>query len=190
LIQKAALGRLFFCLYRQCEKLNDDKQEMAMTITQDKVVLIDYTLKNAEGEVLDSSEGQEPLAYLHGAENIVLGLERELTGKKVGDSLSVIVSPEDGYGVRNDDLLGAVPREMFESDMDIEVGMTFQAETDQGIQTVSVVALNDEEVTVDGNHPLAGETLHFDVTVCEIRDASAEELEHGHVHGEGGHHHH
>jgi len=160
-----------------------------MTITQDKVVLIDYTLKNAEGEVIDSSEGAAPLAYLHGAENIVQGLERELEGKKEGDSLSVVVKPEDGYGVHNEELIGAVPREMFESDMDIEVGMTFQAETDQGVQMVRVVGLSDEEVTVDGNHPLAGETLHFDVTVCEVRDASEEELEHGHVHGEGCDHH-
>jgi len=161
-----------------------------MTIAQDKVVLIDYTLKNSKGEVLDSSEGEAPLAYLHGAENIVPGLERELLGKKVGDSLSVVVTPEDGYGVRNDDLIGAIEREMFEADMEIEVGMTFQAETEQDVQIVTVVGLTDKEVTVDGNHPLAGEALHFDVNVCEIRDATAEELEHGHVHGEGGHHHH
>lgn len=161
-----------------------------MTIAQDKVVGIDYTLKNSKGEVLDSSQGEAPLVYLHGAENIVQGLERALQGKKVGDSLSVVVTPEEGYGVRNDDLVGVVPREMFESDIDIEVGMTFQAETDQGVQMVSIVGLTDEEVTVDGNHPLAGEDLHFEVTVCDIRDASAEELEHGHVHGEGGHHHH
>jgi len=156
-----------------------------MTISQDKVVTIDYTLKNTQGEVLDSSEGQEPLVYLHGAENIVVGLERELNGKSVGDSLNTSVSPEDGYGVRNEELIAAVPREMFESDMDIEVGMSFQAETDQGVQVVNIVALNDEEVTVDGNHPLADETLHFDVTVRDIREATAEELEHGHVHSAG-----
>jgi len=161
-----------------------------MTITQDKVVLIDYTLKNSDGETIDSSEGDVPLAYLHGAENIVTGLERELEGKKVGDSLNVVVKPEDGYGIHNEELIGAVPRDMFESDMDIEVGMSFQAETDQGVQMVSVVGLSDEEVTVDGNHPLAGETLHFDVTVCEVRDATKEELEHGHVHSEGCDHQH
>lgn len=161
-----------------------------MTITQDKVVLIDYTLKNSQGEMIDSSEGAEPLVYLHGAENIVPGLERELEGKKSGDSLNVVVKPEDGYGIHNEALIGAVPRDMFESDMDIEVGMSFQAETDQGIQMVSIVGLNDEEVTVDGNHPLAGETLHFDVTVCEVRDATEEELEHGHVHSEGCDHQH
>ncbi|MDX8398166.1 MAG: peptidylprolyl isomerase [Mariprofundaceae bacterium] len=153
-----------------------------MTISHHKVVTIDYTLKNSEGEVLDSSEGQEPLVYLHGAENIVPGLERELEGKSVGDSISAIVSPEDGYGVHNEELIGAVPRDMFESDMDIEVGMSFQAETDQGIQVVNVMAMTDEEVTVDGNHPLAGEALHFDVKVCQIREATAEELEHGHIH--------
>jgi len=159
-----------------------------MTISHHKVVTIDYTLKNAQGEVLDTSEGQEPLVYLHGAENIVQGLERELESKKVGDTLSTVVSPEDGYGVRNDELIGAVPREMFEADMPIEVGMSFQAETEQGIQVVTVVDVNDKEVTVDGNHPLAGEHLHFDVKVVAIRDASEEELEHGHVHTESCHH--
>jgi len=159
-----------------------------MTISHHKVVTIDYTLKNAQGEVLDSSEGQEPLVYLHGAENIVAGLERELEGKAVGDSLDTVVSPEDGYGVRNEELIAAVPREMFESDMAIEVGMSFQAETDQGVQVVNVVAVNDEEVTVDGNHPLADEALHFDVTVRDIREATAEELEHGHVHSAGCNH--
>jgi len=159
-----------------------------MTISHHKVVTIDYTLKNAQGEVLDTSEGQEPLVYLHGAENIVQGLERELESKKVGDTLSTVVSPEDGYGVRNAELIGAVPREMFEADMPIEVGMSFQAETEQGIQVVTVVDVNDKEVTVDGNHPLAGEHLHFDVKVVAIRDASAEELEHGHVHTASCHH--
>jgi len=159
-----------------------------MTISHHKVVTIDYTLKNAQGEVLDSSEGQEPLVYLHGAENIVVGLERELDGKVVGDSLNAIVSPKDGYGVRNEELVAAVPRDMFESDMDIEVGMSFQAETDQGVQVVNIVAVNDEEVTVDGNHPLADEVLHFDVTVRDVREATAEELEHGHVHSAGCNH--
>jgi len=153
-----------------------------MTISHHKVVTIDYTLKNAQGEVLDSSEGQDPLVYLHGAENIVVGLERELEGKTVGDSLKTVVSPEDGYGVRNEEMVAAVPSEMFESDMDIEVGMSFQAETDQGVQVVNIVAVNDEEVTVDGNHPLADEVLHFDVTVRAIREATSDELEHGHVH--------
>ena len=159
-----------------------------MTISHHKVVTIDYTLKNAQGEVLDSSEGQEPLVYLHGAENIVVGLERELDGKVVGDSLNAIVSPKDGYGVRDEELVAAVPRDMFESDMDIEVGMSFQAETDQGVQVVNIVAVNDEEVTVDGNHPLADEVLHFDVTVRDVREATAEELEHGHVHSAGCNH--
>jgi len=155
-----------------------------MTVSHDKVVLIDYTLKNSKGETLDSSEGQEPLAYLHGAENIVIGLERELSGKKVGDRIQTVVQPEEGYGLRDDELIGVIPREMFESDMGIEVGMTFEAETDQGVQIVNVIALSDDEVTVDGNHPLAGETLHFDVIIRHIRDANEEELEHGHVHGE------
>ncbi|MDX8395424.1 MAG: peptidylprolyl isomerase [Mariprofundaceae bacterium] len=156
-----------------------------MTIAHQKVVTIDYTLKNDKGETLDSSEGQEPLVYLHGADNIVVGLERELEGKAVGDAVNTVVSAEDGYGVRNDELIGVVPREMFESDAPIEVGMSFQAETDQGIQVVNIVALSDTEVTVDGNHPLAGEALHFDVKVLNIRAATDEELEHGHVHSAG-----
>jgi len=156
-----------------------------MTIAHQKVVTIDYTLKNDKGETLDSSEGQEPLVYLHGADNIVVGLERELEGKSAGDAVNTVVSAEDGYGVRNDELIGVVPREMFESDMPIEVGMSFQAETDQGIQVVNIVAVNDTEVTVDGNHPLAGEALHFDVKVLNVRAATDEELEHGHVHSAG-----
>jgi len=156
-----------------------------MTISHHKVVTIDYTLKNAKGEVLDSSEGQEPLLYLHGADNIVVGLERELEGKSVGDSITTVVTPEEGYGVRNEELVAAVPRELFDTDMDIEVGMSFQAETDDGIQMVSIVAVADDEITVDGNHPLADEPLHFDVTVLEIRDATADELAHGHVHNAG-----
>jgi len=161
------------------------EQENTMTVAHHKVVTIDYTLKNAKGETLDTSEGQEPLVYLHGADNIVVGLERELEGKKVGDTVNTVVSAEDGYGERDDELVGVVPREMFESDMPIEVGMSFEAETDQGIQVVNVVDLNDAEVTVDGNHPLAGQELHFDVKVLNIRAATDEELEHGHVHSEG-----
>jgi FKBP-type peptidyl-prolyl cis-trans isomerase SlyD len=160
-----------------------------MTIAENKVVTIEYTLKNDEGEVLDTSEGREPLVYLHGAQSIIPGLENALTGKVVGDSLTVRITPEDAYGARDDSMKQEVPREMF-GEEDVEVGMQYHAQGPEGdMIVVTVIDANDTHVTVDGNHPLAGIHLNFDVAVKDIRDASAEELEHGHVHGEGGHHH-
>jgi FKBP-type peptidyl-prolyl cis-trans isomerase SlyD len=160
-----------------------------MQVAKNKVVSIDYTLKNDAGEVIDSSEGHEPLLYLHGAQNIVPGLEIALEGKAAGDRIQVSIAPAEAYGERNEALQQAVPREAFQGVEDLEVGMQFRAESDAGQQIVTITAIEGDEVTVDGNHPLAGETLNFDVTVVEVRDASAEELEHGHVHGPGGHHH-
>ena len=160
-----------------------------MQISANMVVSIDYTLTDDQGTVIDSSEGRGPLAYIQGIGNIIPGLERALEGKGKGDSLQVKVAPEDGYGERRDDLTQAVPKQMFEGSDEIQVGMQFQTMTEAGPQVVTVVAIDDENVTVDGNHPLAGENLNFDVTVVEIREASAEELEHGHVHGPGGHDH-
>jgi len=156
-----------------------------MKITANKVVAFDYTLKNDAGEILDTSEDAEPMVYLHGAENIVPGLECKMEGCSQGDSLQVTVSPEEGYGAYDATLVQAVPREMFEGVDAIEVGMNFQAESDQGMHMVEVSAVDEKTVTVNGNHPLAGETLHFDVTITDIRDASKEELEHGHVHADG-----
>ena len=160
-----------------------------MKIAKDMVVAIDYTLKNAEGEVIDSSADAEPMHYLHGAKNIIAGLEQELEGKEVGDDLSVHVTSELAYGERVDALVQEVPKEAFGELGEIEVGMRFQAETEQGPVPVMVTALSDTTVTVDGNHPLAGQDLHFDVSVKEVRAASEEELEHGHVHGPSGHQH-
>ncbi len=160
-----------------------------MQVADNKVVLIHYTLTNADGEVLDSSAGGEPLAYLHGKGNIVPGLENALTGKQVGDKQQVEVSPEEGYGLPNEELIQEVERNLFDGIDNIEVGMQFMAQTPWGEQPVVVTAVSDETVTVDGNHPLAGEVLNFDVEVAEVRDASEEELEHGHAHGAGGHHH-
>lgn len=160
-----------------------------MTIAENKVVTIEYTLKNDAGEVLDTSEGRDPLVYLHGSQNIIPGLENALTGKAVGDTLNVRINPEDAYGTRDDSMKQEVPREMF-GDEKIEVGMQYHAQGPEGdTLVVTVVDANDTHVTVDGNHPLADVHLNFDVEVKDIRDASAEELEHGHVHGEGGHHH-
>ena len=149
-----------------------------------------YELKDAEGEVLDSSKGQEPLVYLHGAGNIIPGLEEALVGKAVGDTVDAVVAPEKGYGMPVDALVQTVPKEAFGEEVSkVEVGMRFQAETEQGPVPVVVTAMDEKTVTVDGNHPLAGKELHFNVSIAEIREASAEEIEHGHAHGPGGHQH-
>ncbi len=157
-----------------------------MTISKDKVVTIHYTLKNVEGEVLDSSIGEEPLAYLQGHKNLVPGLEQELEGKQAGDKVQTVVSPEQGYGELDPSLIQELPRTMFTGIDEIEVGMAFHAETANGMQVVEVIEVEGDTVTIDGNHPLAGQELHFDVEVLEIRDATDEELQHGHVHSPGG----
>lgn len=160
-----------------------------MQIAEKTVVSIHYTLTNSTGETLDSSIGQDPLVYLHGAQNIIVGLEDALKGKTVGDALQVTVEPEQGYGETREELIQEVDRSAFEGVEDIDVGMQFMAQTPWGEQPVTVVKVEGEQITLDGNHPLAGETLNFDVEVVDIREASAEEMEHGHVHGEGGHQH-
>jgi FKBP-type peptidyl-prolyl cis-trans isomerase SlyD len=161
-------------------------------IAEKCVVSIQYKLSDDEGEVLDSSEDGEPLVYLHGADNIIPGLEKELTGKQVGDSLKVTIQPEEGYGAVNEEMIQTVERSAFEGVDKIEPGMRFEAagEEEGETQLIVVVEVTDDEVTVDGNHPLAGEVLHFEVTVDEVREATEEELTHGHAHGPGGHHHH
>jgi len=152
-----------------------------MQISQQLVASLHYTLKNDVGEVLDSSEGQEPMEYLHGAHNIVPGIEKALEGKSAGDTLSVIVKPEDGYGEYDDSLVQELPRDAFTGVETIEIGMEFQAETQQGMQVVEVIKVDDSLVTINGNHPLAGKNLHFDVKIVNIREATADELEHGHI---------
>lgn len=160
-----------------------------MQVAENSVVLIHYTLTNDQGEVLDSSSGGEPLAYLHGSGNIIPGLEKALEGKQAGDKLVVKVAPADGYGERNDALIQQVPKRAFQGVAQIQPGMSFTAQSSQGPMQVTVTAVAGDMVTVDGNHPLAGETLNFDVEVTEVRKATLEELSHGHVHGPGGHHH-
>jgi FKBP-type peptidyl-prolyl cis-trans isomerase SlyD len=160
-----------------------------MQIAENTVAAFHYTLTNDAGEVLDSSRGREPLVYLHGAGNIVPGLEKAMAGRNPGDSFEVAVAPEEGYGVRHDELVQVVPRTAFQGVNTIEVGMQFQASGPQGSMSVTVTRVEDDQVTVDGNHPLAGETLHFAIEVAEVRDATAEELAHGHAHGAGGHAH-
>lgn len=161
-----------------------------MQIANHKVVSIHYTLTNDEGDVLDSSKGQEPLAYLHGFGNIISGLENALDGRALGDKFTVAIAPAEGYGERDNEMVQSVPKSAFQGVDEILPGMQFQAQSPDGMQLVTVIDVDGDEVILDGNHPMAGMTLNFDVEVTEIRDATAEELEHGHVHGPGGHHHH
>ncbi len=160
-----------------------------MQVAKNKVVGIDYKLTDKDGKMIDSSANHGPLYYIQGIGNLIPGLENALEGKKSGDNLKVTIAPKDAYGERNDALCQSVPRAQFESNEGLEVGMQFEVDTEQGELVVSVTKIEGDTVTVDGNHPLAGVELHFDVTVKEVRDASAEELAHGHVHGEHGHHH-
>jgi FKBP-type peptidyl-prolyl cis-trans isomerase SlyD len=160
-----------------------------MSVAANKVVTIHYTLTNDEGKVLDSSEGHEPLAYIHGGGNIIPGLEKALTGRAVGDQFNISIPPEEGYGKRDEDLVQTVPKNAFQGVDEILPGMQFQAQTPEGIQLVTVIKVEGDEVTLDGNHPMADLTLNFSVEITSIRDASQEELDHGHVHGPGGHHH-
>jgi FKBP-type peptidyl-prolyl cis-trans isomerase SlyD len=156
---------------------------MSLLIGDKLVVTIHYTLTDESGEVIDSSEGADPLAYLHGAGNLIPGLERELLGKTAGASLKTTVSPEDGYGEFQPELVETVPREAFEDIEKIEAGMAFEAEDSDGqARRVVVKEVSDDGITIDGNHPLAGVELNFDVQVVEVRDASEEEIAHGHVH--------
>lgn len=154
-----------------------------MDISDKCVVAFHYTLTNESGETLDTSDGREPLKYLHGARNIVPGLEKALTGKKAGDELKVEVQPDDGYGAVNPEMVQKVPRAAFEGVEDIKAGMQFQAQGPDGqVQIITVKEVSDDEITVDGNHPLAGEVLTFDVKIADVREATAEEIEHGHAH--------
>ena len=160
------------------------------TIADGSVVTMHYKLALDDGQVVDSSEGSDPLAYLHGSGNIVPGLESAMSGKQVGDKFDVAVVPEEGYGARHEEAVQTVPRGMFPPDAQLEAGIQFQA-TDEEQRPVmgTIKEVADETVTVDFNHPLAGHTLNFSIEIVEIRAASDEEKEHGHVHGKGGHNH-
>jgi FKBP-type peptidyl-prolyl cis-trans isomerase SlyD len=160
-----------------------------MQIADKMVVTIDYTLKDANGNILDSSSDGN-FAYLHGSHNIIPGLESALTGRSAGDEVDVTVTPAEGYGERNDSMVQAVPRDMFDSEQEIEVGMQFHAQSPEGdMVVVTVTDVDKDDITVDGNHPLAGKHLNFGVKVVDVREATAEEIDHGHVHGPGGHQH-
>jgi FKBP-type peptidyl-prolyl cis-trans isomerase SlyD len=157
-------------------------------ITADRVVIIHYTLKNDSGSIIDSSAGSEPLAYIQGHGNLVAGLEKALEGKQDGTTLAVVIPPAEGYGERDESLIQRVPKRSLQGSGQIKKGMQFQARTEDGMRLFTVTAVVGDMVTLDGNHPLADQTLHFDVEVVGVREATTEELEHGHVHGAGGHH--
>ena len=158
-----------------------------MSITKDQVVLIHYTLKNDNGDTIDSSQGKEPLGFIYGTGAIIRGLETALESKREGDTFSVSIPPESAYGNRRDDMIQTVPITQFDDPSVVEVGAQFQI-PEQNLIAV-VTACDKDNVTLDLNHPLADQTLHFDVDVVTVRDASAEELEHGRVHAESGHKH-
>jgi FKBP-type peptidyl-prolyl cis-trans isomerase SlyD len=159
-----------------------------MEIAPRAAVTIEYTLKDDAGKVLDSSEGRKPLVYLHGLGNLVPGLEKALEGKAPGATLDVTLAPEEGYGHRDEKLVRKLPLRKL-ADKSPQPGHRTRAQYEDGYRFVQVTAVSGDYATVDGNHPLAGMTLHFSVKVLDVRAATPDELEHGHAHGEGGHHH-
>lgn len=159
-----------------------------MQITDKTAVSIHYTLTNNGGKQLDSSVGTEPLVYIHGVGNIIPGLEAALSGKMAGDKFNVTIPPEEAYGVVDANMTQVVSKKMFEG-MDIEIGMQFHADVSHGSGVITIIEIDGDDITIDGNHPLAGEALTFDVEVIDVRAATEDELSHGHVHGEGCHHH-
>lgn len=156
-----------------------------MQITKNKVAAIHYTLRDDKGTVIDSSEGREPLTYLHGAGNLIIGMEEGLEGKAKGDKLQLKIEPAKGYGEKDPGMIQKVPRSAF-GGQEVKPGMKFS--TNQG-HTVTVTEVGLENITVDANHELAGVPLNFDVEIMDVRNATEEEISHGHVHGAGGHHH-
>lgn len=160
-----------------------------MSISKDKVVQFHYNLKNDKGEQIESTEGRDPMAYLHGHGNIIPGLEKALEGKAVGDKFTVTIEPKDGYGERQEAEWQRIPLKHLQGARKWKPGMMAFVETDKGYRQVTVMKVGKFNADVDVNHPLAGLTLTFDIDVVDLRDASEEEKSHGHAHGVGGHHH-
>ncbi|MCQ8118345.1 FKBP-type peptidyl-prolyl cis-trans isomerase [Methylomonas rosea] len=158
-----------------------------MQITDKTAVTIHYTLTNQDGEQLDSSRGEEPLLYLHGAGNIISGLEAALAGKQAGDKFNVTIAADQAYGEVSEEMIQVVSKKMFDG-MDIDIGMQFHADVSHGPGIITIVEIDGDDVTIDGNHPLAGEDLTFDVEIIAVRPATADEMAHGHIHGAGCHH--
>lgn len=159
-----------------------------MQIADKKVVGFHFKLTNDKGELIESSANHPPLMYIHGQGNIIAGLENALTGKSTGDSFTLTLQPDEGYGERDEELVQTLPRSEIKGSAAIAVGTEFETEFPSGPKMVTVTAIEGENVTIDGNHPLAGEALTFEIDVAEVRDPTAEEQTHGHVHGPGGAH--
>lgn len=160
-----------------------------MNISKNTAVSLNYKLTDDDGEVIDTSEGGAPLTYIHGAGMLIPGLEKELEGHVATDALKVRVPPEEAYGLRDDSKVHDVPKAQLPADAELVVGMQFQAQSEHGVHILTALEIGEDTVKMDANHPLAGKALNFDVTVMEVREATAEELQHGHVHGPGGHSH-
>ena len=157
-----------------------------MKISENKVVVLHYAVSDSEDTLIDSSYDHSPLSIIQGSGYLIPGLEDALIEHVVGDKFEVEVSAENAYGDRHDEFVQTVPKSMFESVEDLAVGSQLRATTDDGEQTVIVIDVTDDEITVDGNHPFAGIDLKFEVDILEVCDATEDELKHGHVHGEGG----
>lgn len=157
-----------------------------MKITQNTVVVMHYAVSDSEGTLIDSSYDHQPMAIIQGSGYLIPGLEEALIDHQAGDKFEVSVSSEQAYGPRHDEYVQTVPKEVMQGVEELAIGTQLRATTDEGEQTVIVIDMNDTEVTVDGNHPLAGIDLSFDVEILEVREATEDELKHGHVHGEGG----
>jgi len=160
-----------------------------MKIEKNSVVSIDYTLTDSKGVIIDTSEGRDPLTYLHGVGALIPGMETALEGKEKGEKFKVTVTPEEGYGQRDESLLRVIDKAELAEVPDLRVGTQLQADTEAGVKIFTVIKIEGEKVGIDGNHPLAGVTLNFDLDVKDVREATAEEIDHKHVHGAGGHHH-
>lgn len=160
-----------------------------MIVEKDKAVSFHYTLKNSDGEEMETSRDKQPMSYLHGANNIISGLEKAMEGHAINDEFSVTVEPEEAYGVRNENNVQRIPLKRLKGIGKVSVGQILNLQTNEGPVQVRVLKVGRFNIDVDGNHPLAGQSLTFDVEITEIRDASEEELEHRHVHGPGGHQH-
>jgi len=160
-----------------------------LKISKYKAVTVHYSLSNNEGEVLDSSEEGEPLSFIHGIGALLPSLERSLEGKPVGEKIIISIEPEDAYGLRDESLVHTVTRDAFGDVDKLEVGMCFQSSEGQEAEGITISRINGDQITVDGNHPLAGVVLNFDIDILSVRDATEEELKHGHIHGPDGHHH-
>ena len=156
-----------------------------MKITHKKVASIHYTLKNKHNQIIDDSTGQPPLTYIHGMGNLIPGMERGLEDKAAGDKLSLIILPQDAYGLRDEKLVSVIPLDSFPEQDKVTPGAQFIARSERGERMATIVSVQGNNVTADFNHPLAGVELHFEVEIMDVREATAEELAHGHVHGEG-----